>query len=151
MILFDSIFFDVMVLIKMYIVSRRWFLEVMLVKFNVFVLIILVYKYLVFKVYINCNVEDEFRIFNEIYIIFFFMEEIVFYGVKIEVKFFKKGLRLDVDDIFIGMFVIKYRMLLVMVDLERYRVLIEFGLDVMEFDYFLREVERIVVFSLFQD
>lgn len=149
MILFDSIFFDVMVLIKMYIVSRRWFLEVMLVKFNVFVLIILVYKYLVFKVYINCNVEDEFRIFNEIYIIFFFMEEIVFYGVKIEVKFFKKGLRLDVDDIFIGMFVIKYRMLLVMVDLERYRVLIEFGLDVMEFDYFLREVERIVVFSLF--
>lgn len=44
----------------------------MLVKFNVFVLIILVYKYLVFKVYINCNVEDEFRIFNEIYIIFFF-------------------------------------------------------------------------------
>ncbi|WP_367884775.1 hypothetical protein [Thermococcus sp. JCM 11816] len=39
-------------------------------------------------------------------------------------------------------------MLLVTADPERYRALTEFGLDVMELDHFLREVERIVASSL---
>lgn len=144
----DSILFDATALIKMHTASRRRLLEVTLAKFNVFVPIISVYKYLVSKAYINRNVEDEFRILNEIYTILPLTEEIVLHGAKIEAKLLKKGLRLDVDDILTGTFAIKHRMLLVTADPDRYRALTEFGLDVMELDHFLREVERIVASSL---
>ncbi|ALV62445.1 hypothetical protein ADU37_CDS07460 [Thermococcus sp. 2319x1] len=140
----DSILFDATSLIKMHTASRRRLLEVTLAKFNVFVPIISIYKYLVSKAYINRKIENEFKVLKEIYTILPLTEEIVLHGAKIEAKLLKKGLRLEVDDVLTGAFAIKHRMLLVTADQDRYKPLTEFGLDMMELDYFLKEVERMV-------
>ncbi|ASJ03389.1 ribonuclease [Thermococcus profundus] len=140
----DSILFDATSMIKMHTASRRRLLEVTLAKFNVFVPVISIYKYLVSKAYINRKIENEFKVLKEIYSVLPLTDDIVIHGAKIEAKLLKKGLRLEVDDILTGTFAIKHRMLLVTADPERYKALTEFGLDLMDLDRFLKEVERMV-------
>jgi len=140
----DSVSFDALALIKMHTASRRRLLEVTLAKFNVSVSTIAIYRYLVSKAYINKNVETELKILNDIYDVIPLSEDIILNTAKIEAKLLKKGIRMDIDDILIGVSAITTKNLLITTDPERYKPLVEFGLDVVDLDKFLREVERIV-------
>ncbi|WP_457751005.1 VapC toxin family PIN domain ribonuclease [Thermococcus sp.] len=140
----DSVSLDALALIKMHTASRRRLLEVTLAKFNVSVSTIAIYRYLVSKAYINKNVETELKILNDIYDVIPLSEDIILNTAKIEAKLLKKGIRMDIDDILIGVSAITTKNLLITTDPERYKPLVEFGLDVVDLDKFLREVERIV-------
>ncbi len=140
----DSISFDALALVKMHTASRRRLLEVTLAKFNVSISIVAVYRYLVSKAYINRNVETEMKVLKEIYEIIPLSEDIIINAANIEAKLLKKGIRMDMDDLLTGVSAITTRTLLVTADPGRYRHLLEFGLDVVDLEKFLREVERIV-------
>jgi predicted nucleic acid-binding protein len=140
----DSISFDAFSLVRMHSAKRRRLLEVTLAKFDVSVPSIAVYRYLLSKAYVGKNVETEMEILKDIYNILPFDEKVMITASKLEAKLMKKGLKMELADIITGVTSILNRSLLVSADPSRYTPLTEFGLDVMDLEKFLREVERII-------
>ncbi len=125
-------------------VSRRRALEVTLARFNVSVSVISIYRYLSAKAYLKRNVERELGILRDLYIVLPIDDELLSKAAMTEAKLLRKGIIMDIEEILAGMSAIMHRTLLVTPDVERYKPLVEYGLDVMALGRFLGEVERIV-------
>ena len=140
----QDVTFDSLALLEMHRASRRRALEVTLARFNVSVSVISMYRYLSAKAYLKRNVERELEVLKDLYITLPLDDEVLSKAAMTEAKLLRKGIMMDLEEVLAGTSAIVHRTLLVTPDVERYKPLVEYGLDVMSLGKFLKEVERMV-------
>lgn len=139
-----NVSFDALTLVQMHQKKNKRLLELSLAKLNVSVSLVSVYKYLVGRAYLKKDITKDWEVLKEIYHIIPVDDEILIKSAQIDARLLRKGISLDFEDIIIGVTSILNDSVLITPDCKKYDPLRPYGLDIIPFEKFIRELEMLV-------
>ncbi|ASI98673.1 type II toxin-antitoxin system VapC family toxin [Thermococcus celer] len=143
MVVSEKIMFDSSVLLKIHTKKNSPLLEMVLLKFEPLVSEITLYEYLSTKAALGKDPYKQLLILKEMYQILPLDEKIIVKASVITGKLLRKRVKLHTNDVLVGVTAIVHDALLVVDEPGRYKPLRKYGLDLIDFNSFAREMEHL--------